>query len=87
METFWVAIKHGYRGVNQKIVPLSITQLIKLLEVLVSLKESGRRLSHVDLSELYNEIIALTNNVTDSLEWIEQIPATVDSWGEQMLTR
>jgi hypothetical protein len=87
VETFWVAIKHGYRGVNQKIVPLSITQLIKLLEVLVSLKESGRRLSHVDLSELYNEIIALTNNVTDSLEWIEQIPATVDSWGEQMLTR
>ncbi len=87
IETFWVAIKHGYRGTNQKIVPISITQLIKLLEVLVSLKESGRRLNHTELSRLYEEIIALTNNVTDSLEWIEQIPATINSWGERMLAR
>lgn len=87
IETFWVAIKHGYRGTHQKIVPLSITQLIKLLEVLVSLKESGRRLNHAELSRLYEEIIALTNNVTDSLEWIEQIPATINSWGERILAR
>jgi len=87
IETFWVAIKHGYRGIHQKIVPLSITQLIKLLEVLVSLKESDRRLNHAELSRLYEEIIALTNNVTDSLEWIEQIPATINSWGERMLAR
>jgi hypothetical protein len=87
IETFWVAIKHGYRGILQKIVPLSITQLIKLLEVLVSLKESGRRLNHAELSRLYEEIIALTINVSDSLEWIEQIPATIDSWGERILAR
>lgn len=87
IETFWVAIKHGYRGIHQKIVPLSITQLIKLLEVLVSLKESGKRLNHAELSSLYEEIIALTNNVTDSLEWIEQIPATVNSWGERILAQ
>ena len=81
IETFWVAIKHGYRGIHQKIVPLSITQLVKLLEVLVSLKESGRKLDHAELARLYEEIITLTNNVSDSLEWIEQIPATVNSWG------
>jgi len=85
IETFWVAIKHGYRGIRQKIVPLSITQLIKLLEVLVSLKESGRRLNHAELSSLYEEIIALTNNVADSLEWIDQIPMTINSWGERIL--
>lgn len=87
IETFWVAIKHGYRGTRQKIVPLGITQLIKLLEVLIGLKESGRKLNHAELSQLYEEIIALTNNVSDSLEWIEQIPATVDSWGERILAR
>ena len=85
IETFWVAIKHGYRGIHQKIVPLSITQLIKLLEVLVSLKESGRKLTHTELSSLYEEIIALTNNVTDSLEWIEKIPTAINSWGERVL--
>ena len=87
IETFWVAIKHGYRGIHQKIVPLSITQLIKLLEVLVSLKESDRRLNHTELSRLYEEIIALTNNVTDSLEWVGQIPTTINSWGERILAQ
>lgn len=87
IETFWVAIKHGYRGALQKIVPLSITQLIKILEVLVILKESGRRLNHVELSRLYEEILEITKNVSDSLEWIEQIPATISSWGERLLTR
>ena len=86
VETFWMAIKHGYRGINQKIVPLSITQLIKLLEILVDLKESGRKLTHAELSHLYDEIINLTNSVTDSLEWIGQIPVTVESWGERVLT-
>lgn len=85
IETFWVAIKHGYRGIHQKIVPLSITQLIKLLEVLVSLKESGRKLTHAELSSLYEEIIALTNNVTDSIEWIEKIPMAINSWEERVL--
>ena len=87
IETFWVAIKHGYRGIHQKIVPLSITQLVKLLEVLVSLKESGRKLDHAELARLYEEIITLTNNVSDSLEWIEQIPAAVNSWGERILAQ
>ena len=85
IETFLVAIKHGYRGIHQKIVPLSITQLIKLLEVLVSLKESGKILNHKNLSGLYEQIVSLTNNVTDSLEWIEQIPATINSWKERVL--
>ena len=87
IETFWMAIKHGYRGTHQKIIPLSVTQLIKLLEVLVRLKQSGRKLTHTELSRLYEEIIAITNNVTDSLEWIEQIPTVVKSWGERILAQ
>jgi len=85
METFWIAIRHGYRGISQKIVPLTISQLIKLLEILIILKESNRRLRHIELSQLYDEIIEFANNVTDSLNWIEQIPTIINSWGEQML--
>lgn len=86
-ETFWVAIKHGYRGELQKIVPLSITQLIKLLEILVEIKESGKRLGHTDLVQLYEEIISITNRVSDSAEWVEQIPEAINSWKQGVLTR
>ncbi|MCR4284338.1 MAG: AlwI family type II restriction endonuclease [Parcubacteria group bacterium] len=87
VETFWVAVKHGYRGESQKIVPLSITQLIKLLEILVEIKESGKRLGHTDLAQLYEEIIAITNRVSDSAKWVEQIPSVIDSWRQSVIAR
>lgn len=86
LETFWVSVKHGYRGENQKIIPLTITQIVRLLEILVEVKESGRRLEHQRLSSLYENILAITNEVSDSAEWVERIPAEIDSWREELLT-
>lgn len=87
IETFWVAVKHGYRGQTQKIIPLSITQLIRLLEVLVEMKESGKRLEHTKIASLYNEILAVTDEVDDSAQWITRIPAVIDSWREEIFAR
>jgi len=87
LETFWVAIKHGYRGRILKIIPFSITQVIRLLEILVEIKESGRRLEHEKLAALYDEILAVTDRVNDSAEWVERIPATIDAWREEVLAQ
>jgi len=87
VETFWVAVKHGYRGETQKIIPLSITQMIRLLEILVEIKESGRRLEHDKISALYEEILAITNEVDDSAEWIARIPSAIDAWREEIFAR
>ena len=84
-ETFWVAVKHGYRGKLQKIVPLSINQLIKLLEILIEIKGSNKRLNHTTLAQLYNEIIAITDRVSDSAEWVEQIPSIIESWRQSVM--
>ncbi len=86
-ETFWVAIKHGYKGAQQRIVPLSITQLIEILEVLVTLKRAGKLFSHQDLSMLFDQILTITNATEDSDRWIERIPDTVSVWGESLLAR
>ncbi|HEU0085381.1 MAG TPA: AlwI family type II restriction endonuclease [Candidatus Paceibacterota bacterium] len=87
IETFWVSVKHGYRGETQKIIPLSITQMIRLLEILIEVKESGRKLEHGKLSALYEEILAITKEVDDSAEWIARIPAAIDAWREEILAR
>ena len=86
-ETFWIAIKHGYKGATQKIVPLSITQFIKLLEVLLEIRKKEKRFLHSELLRLYDEVIALTNSISDSDEWIDQIPEVIDSWRKNILSK
>jgi len=87
IETFWMAIKYGYKGANQKIIPLSIIQFIKLLEVLLEIKKQGKRFKHSELLKLYDGIIKLTNNVKHSGEWLEKIPNTVEEWRNSLLSR
>jgi hypothetical protein len=87
IETFWMAIKYGYKGVNQKIVPISIIQFIKLLEALLEIKKQGRRFKHSELSKLYDNIIRLTNDVKHSEEWIDRIPDTIEDWQKTLLSK
>jgi len=85
-ETFWVSVKHGYKGANQKIIPLSLPQFIKMLEVLLELKRQQKFFNHKELLDLYNKIINLTKTVKHSNEWIEKVPETVTAWGESVLS-
>jgi len=87
IETFWMAIKYGYKGAIQRIVPLSISQFIRLLESLLEIKKQGRRFTHGELLNLYEQILNLTNQAAHSEEWIEQIPDTITSWQESILLR
>ncbi len=87
IETFWMAIKYGYRGEKQKIVPLSISQFIKLLETLLEIKTQGGNFTHDELLALYKLIIELTDYVKHSEEWIKQIPETIAKWRQSILAR
>jgi len=85
VNTFWTAIKYEYEGSKQRIVPLTISQLIELLEILLQIKKKGRQLKHTELLELYKKIIELTNHVGQSDLWIEKIPETITEWKEEAL--
>lgn len=87
VETFWMAIKYGYKGATQRIVPLSISQFIRLLESLLEIKKQGKRFSHGELLNLYEKILKLTSHVAHSEEWIEQIPDAITSWQKSILVR
>lgn len=80
VNTFWVSVKYEYEGQKQKIVPISITQFIQLLEILKENKERGVFLTHQKLRELYDSIIEVTNQVNNSEEWIKSIPKLIDTW-------
>lgn len=87
IETFWMAIKYGYKGTTQRIVPLSITQFIRLLEILLEIRKQGKRFTHDELLNLYEQILGLTNRVAHSEEWIEQIPEAITAWQKSILAK
>ncbi|MDD5627355.1 MAG: AlwI family type II restriction endonuclease [Patescibacteria group bacterium] len=87
VETFWMAIKYGYKGTAQKIVPLSIAQFVRLLESLLEIRKQGKRFTHDELLNLYEQILSLTNRVAHSEKWIEQIPETITEWQKSILAK
>lgn len=86
-ETFWNANKHGYIGKRQKIVPISISQTTTILECLLKLRKLNKSFTHVDLLNLYNEIIEVQNIVDNSEAWICEIPSTIANWTKSLLDR
>ncbi len=85
METFWMAIKYGYKGNKQNIIPLSINQFILLLETLLELKREGKTFAHSQLLQLYKSILSLTENADHSDEWLSKIPAAIETWKQGVL--
>lgn len=80
IETFWMAVRYGYKGQRQRIVPLSLNQFVQLLENLVGIRQTGKTLDHESLLALYNSILAITDRVENSSEWIREIPDVINSW-------
>lgn len=86
VNTFWTAVKYEYEGRRQKIVPLTINELAKLLEAIIAIKDRGQRLDHRKLMSLYDSIISLTNTVPSSDVWTSQIPEVVEQWSREVLS-
>ncbi|MCT4592344.1 MAG: AlwI family type II restriction endonuclease [Candidatus Gracilibacteria bacterium] len=80
VNTFWTSIKYEYEGKPQKIVPLSIQNFVKILKVLVQLKQNGQFLNHSELFRLYDEILSASRNHSAPDGWIQNIPEVINSW-------
>ncbi len=84
LNTFWMAVKYEYEGQKQNIIPLTINNFTQLLKILVEIKKQGKFLKHSEISRLYDEIVNNSQNFTDSNEWLNEIPNTIDSWRKSL---
>ena len=84
INTFWAAIKYEYEGRPQKIIPLSISQFVSVLKVLVQLKSEKKFLRHAEISRLCNEILDSSESFSDSNEWLRNIPSIISKWQETL---
>lgn len=81
INTFWIAVKYEYEGIKQKIIPITINQFIIILKYLINIKQKNIFLTHNNIQQLFNNIIELTNIVSNSDEWISKIPSIIEDWG------
>jgi len=80
LNTFWNANKYEYEGSKQKIIPITINQFIKILEVLLLIKRDNKMFSHNELLKLFNSIISSISVITLSHDWLSNIEKEINGW-------
>lgn len=81
INTFWISVKHNYEGEKQNIVPITINQLIKILEAIKVLHSRNERLNHQEI-KTFLESASNVNGINSSLEWVQHINQTIEEWTE-----
>ncbi|MDD3237904.1 MAG: AlwI family type II restriction endonuclease [Candidatus Gastranaerophilales bacterium] len=83
INTYYTSIKYEYAGAKQKIIPITIKQLIEILKTVAIFRQTNIEFKHAYIRTLYDKIIdiALENN---SESWLEKIPEALNNWKIEM---
>lgn len=85
INTYWASVKYEYEGAKQKIVPLTISQIIEILEIVKEIKINNKNISHLEFQQLLDNIVDLTSSVRNSDDWLRQIPNYIDKWKNNII--
>lgn len=84
INTYYQSIKYEYEGAQQKIIPITINQLITILRVVANVKKANKEFKHIYIKQLYDKIIESVTEV-NSISWVEdKIPQIIQLWGKEM---
>jgi hypothetical protein len=84
VNTFWTAVKYEYEGQRQKIVPITITVLVDILQAVKTAKSMHKAFTRDDLRSLYDACVDISG-VRDSTKWRDHITQSVESWSTELL--
>ena len=80
VNTFFISTKFAYEGRPLKLVPLSIEQLVGIMETLLKLRVADQFFSNSELRRLLDAIVAVTDATDDSTVWLNTIPKVIEEW-------
>ena len=83
INTFYMSVKYEYESKPQKIVPITITQLILILQATKAYIEKGKKLSHRELKRFYDLCVCL-DGIAGSVEWKNHINSVVQAWATEL---
>ena len=79
INTFYISVKYEYEGKAQKIIPITIVQLEKILETIKDIITKGNRIKHGQIMNLFEACVDLSN-VDNSTNWLEHINNVIEKW-------
>lgn len=82
INTFWISVKYEYQGKSQKIIPLTISEMLELLEVFKKAKKKGKKIPHTEMMAFYENCTAVSS-VSDSEAWRKHIASNIALLKEQ----
>lgn len=85
LNTFWISVKYEYMGSQQKIIPITINQLISILTTIRTMKEQGKQMSHKILQQFY-EACTDVSTLSSSEDWKIKIRENVSQWSTDLAT-
>ena len=84
INTYYQSIKYEYEGAKQKIIPITIKQLIEILKIVANVKRANIEFKHTYIKQLYDNVLESISDAT-STSWVEEkIPAAITQWGNTM---
>ena len=83
VNTFYFATKYEYEGKKQRILPITISQLIKILQTIKEMTDKHKKFTHNDLLRFYDECVDMSE-VSDSTVWLDHIKGSLNSWTTEL---
>lgn len=83
INTYHTSVKYEYDGAKQKIVPVTIAQLIEILKTVYKFKISNIDFKHEYIKKLYDNILETATRESAS-NWILKIPESINKWQIEM---
>lgn len=82
VNTFYNSVKYEYEGEKQKIIPMTISQLINILQTIKVIIENNRKFTHIELMRLYDMCVNM-NMVANSQVWLGHVQQSIAEWRQK----
>ena len=85
LNTFYTSVKYEYNGRPQKIVPITINQLVLILQTIKEAKLYNKQITHLDVKKLYDQCINMVS-VSNITIWTNNINENLQSLSKSMIS-
>lgn len=84
INTFWTSVKYEFEGKTQKIIPITITELIEILQIVKKAKERGIKIFHNEMQYFF-DLCSDVKEIPNSTLWRDHISQKLNEWKEKYL--
>lgn len=86
VNTFWFSVKYEYEGSKQKIIPMTLQQYTRILEIVKDKNiHEGIRLNQKMFKDLMDIIYDKVDESATSNAWIMTIESCIDQWENKLI--